>query len=129
MAIKPPILRNGDTIGLVTLGSPILNQTMLNSCIQYLRNLGFQVVLGRYVSSSSGIVAAPAEQRAGDLMDMFRNPNVKLILATRGGTGVQSILPYLDFDVIRNNPKIVSGYSDITVLLNSLYQFSNLITP
>jgi muramoyltetrapeptide carboxypeptidase len=61
-------------------------------------------------------------------MNMFLNPNVKLILPTRGGTGVQTILPFLDFDAIRKNPKIISGYSDITVLLNSLYQFSNIIT-
>ena len=61
-------------------------------------------------------------------MDMFKNPSVKMILPTRGGTGVQTILPYLDFDVIRENPKIISGYSDLTILLNSLFQFSNIIT-
>ncbi|MEL4028801.1 LD-carboxypeptidase [Caldifermentibacillus hisashii] len=128
MAKKPRMLQRGDTIGLVTLGSPILNQTTINIGIQTLRNLGFHVVLGRHVFSYDGIVAAPADQRAADLMDMFTNPSINMILATRGGTGIQSIFPYLDFGLISRNPKIISGYSDMTVLLNIIYQFSNLLT-
>lgn len=127
MAIQPPILQTGDTIGLVTLGSP-LDASIINTRAQFLRNMGFNIVFGEHVYSYEGIVAAPAQQRANDLMTMFTNPNVNMILATRGGTGVQTVLPYLDFEVIRQNPKIVSGYSDLTILLNSLYQFSDLIT-
>ncbi len=127
MAIRPPVLKRGDTIGLVTLGTPLEANT-INTRVQVLRNLGFNIVFGNYVYSHNGIVAASAKHRADDLMNMFRDPSVDMILATRGGTGVQSILPYLNFDVIRQNPKIISGYSDMTVLLNSLYQFSNLIT-
>jgi muramoyltetrapeptide carboxypeptidase len=127
MAIKPPMLQIGDTIGIVTIGSP-LDANMINERVRTLTDMGFNVVLGRYVYSYEGIVAASAQQRAEDLMNMFTNPRVKMILPTRGGTGVQTILPYLDYGVIRENPKIVSGYSDITILLNILYQFSNLIT-
>ncbi|PLR95093.1 S66 peptidase family protein [Bacillus sp. T33-2] len=127
MAIRPPLLKRGDTIGLVTPGSP-LDANIINARAQTLRDLGFNVIFGRHVYSYEGIVAAPAEQRAEDVMNMFRDPRVKMIMPTRGGTGVQTILPYLDYQVIRENPKIVSGYSDITVLLNSLYQFSNLMT-
>ncbi|MFC5602731.1 S66 peptidase family protein [Sporosarcina koreensis] len=127
MAIRPPLLQRGDTIGLVTLGSP-LDAIIINTGAQFLRSMGFNVVFGRHVFSSGGIVAASAQQRADDLMNMFLDPSVKMILATRGGTGVQTILPYLNFEVIRQSPKIISGYSDLTVLINSLYQFSNLIT-
>lgn len=127
MAIRPPILRAGDTIGIVTLGSPLGAET-INARIRTLRDIGFNVILGRYVYSYEGIVAAPAPQRAADLMDMFTNPEVRMILPTRGGTGIQTILPFLNFELIQRNPKIISGYSDVTVLLNSLYQFSNLIT-
>ena len=127
MAIRPPLLKRGDTIGLVTLGTP-LDADIINTRVQFLRNMGFNIVFGKHVYSHGGIVAASAQQRADDLMNMFRDPSVKMILATRGGTGVQTILPYLNFEVIRQNPKIISGYSDMTVLLNSLYQFSNLIT-
>jgi muramoyltetrapeptide carboxypeptidase len=59
-------------------------------------------------------------------MMMFENKQVKMILPTRGGTGVIDILPYLDYGVISRNPKIVAGYSDITILLNVLYQYSAL---
>ncbi|QNG58692.1 LD-carboxypeptidase [Bacillus sp. PAMC26568] len=127
MAIRPPMLQRGDTIGLVTPGSP-LDANTINARVQYLRDIGFNIVFGRHVYSYEGITAASARQRAEDVMNMFKDPSVKMILSTRGGTGVQTILPYLDFEVIRENPKIISGYSDITVLLNSLYQFSNLIT-
>ena len=61
-------------------------------------------------------------------MKMFQNREVKWILPTRGGVGVASILPFLDFSVISANPKIVSGYSDITILLNALYEYADLIT-
>jgi muramoyltetrapeptide carboxypeptidase len=127
MAISPPLLQRGDTIGLVAPGSP-LDASIINARVQYLRDLGFNIVYGKHVYSYEGITAAPAQQRAEDVMNMFRDPSVKVILSTRGGTGVQTILPYLDFEVIRANPKIISGYSDITVLLNSLYQSSNIIT-
>ncbi|RFB14768.1 LD-carboxypeptidase [Bacillus sp. HNG] len=127
MAIRPPLLKRGDTIGLVTLGSP-LDANTINTRVQFLRNIGFNIVFGEHVYSHGGIVAATAQQRADDLMNMFSDPSVNMILATRGGTGVQTILPYLNFEVIRHNPKIISGYSDMTVLLNTLYQFSNLIT-
>lgn len=127
MAIRPPILQAGDTVGVVTLGSPRDTQSIdLN--IQTLESMGFNVLLGQYVYSDSGIVAASPMDRAGDLMNMFENPDVKVIIPTRGGTGVSDILPFLDYDIIRGNPKIITGYSDITILLNVLYTRSNLIT-
>ncbi|NRF91299.1 LD-carboxypeptidase [Paenibacillus frigoriresistens] len=127
MAIRPPILQRGDTIGIVTLGSP-LDATIIDERIKTLENMGFKVVIGKYAYAYGGIVASSAQQRAEDLMSMFQNPSVKMILPTRGGTGVKDILPYLNYTIIKNNPKIVTGYSDITILLNALYQFSDLIT-
>ncbi|KRF31825.1 S66 peptidase family protein [Paenibacillus sp. Soil787] len=127
MAIKPPILQRGDTIGIVTLGSP-LDANIIDERIKTIENMGFNVVVGKYAYAYGGIVASTAQQRAEDLMSMFENRNVKMILPTRGGTGVKDILPYLNYTIIKNNPKIVTGYSDITILLNILYQFSNLIT-
>ncbi|MEF3303985.1 S66 peptidase family protein [Paenibacillus sp. GYB003] len=126
MAVRPPILRRGDTVGIVTLGSPLSRQT-IDAGVETLQNLGFKVVMGRYVYGAAGFLAASDRQRAEDLMDMYRNPAVRLILPTRGGVGVAGILPYLDFPFIARNPKIVSGYSDITALLNALYQFADVI--
>jgi muramoyltetrapeptide carboxypeptidase len=127
MAIRPQILRAGDTVGIVTLGSP-LSAEAINTGIQTLKNMGFNVVLGKYVYSYGGYVAATEQQRASDLMTMFQNPNVKAIIPARGGVGVAGIIQYLDFSVIKQNPKIVTGYSDITILLNVLYIWADLIT-
>lgn len=127
MAVKPPILRKGDTFGIVTLGSPLYAST-INARLATLINMGFKVVLGSYVYSYSGYLAATDKQRASDLMSMFYNKNVKVILPTRGGVGIAGILPYLDYDYIKRNPKIITGYSDVTILLNVLNQLSNLVT-
>lgn len=127
MAIRPPILQAGDTIGIVTLGSPLSAGT-INARIETLKNLGFQVILGDYVYAANGFLAGTDQQRASDLMNMFENDQVKMILPSRGGVGVAGILPYLDYSSIQSHPKILSGYSDITVLLNVLAQYADLIT-
>lgn len=127
MATRPPILKPGDTFGIVTLGSP-LDPAEIDERLAYLKSLGYGVVLGDYVYASNGYLAGTDEQRASDLMKMYRNPAVKAILPTRGGVGVAGILPYLDFGYISNHPKIISGYSDITILLNVLFEFANQIT-
>ena len=127
MAIRPPILRAGDTVGIVTLGSPPDAGT-IDVGIQTLQSMGFNVLVGDHAYSNAGIVAASSIDRASDLMNMFETPDVRAIIPTRGGTGVSDIIPYLDYDVIRSNPKIITGYSDITILLNVLYQLADLIT-
>ena len=127
MATKPPILMPGDTIGIVALGSP-LAKSVIDARIEVLRNMGFKVVVGNFVYAADGFLAGTDQQRAFDLMQMFDRSEVKLILPTRGGVGVAGILPFLDFQFIRQNPKIISGYSDVTVLLNTLYEYADLIT-
>lgn len=127
MATAPPLLRRGDTVGIVTLGSP-LNRATIDARIEVLRSTGLNPILGEHVYDQDGFLAGTDEDRAADLMAMFQNEEVRLILPTRGGTGVAGILPYLDFNIIRSNPKLISGYSDITILLNALYQYADLIT-
>ncbi|RKP53048.1 LD-carboxypeptidase [Cohnella endophytica] len=127
MAIKPLALAQGDTVGIVTLGSPLARET-IDTRIAYLQSMGLKVVIGKYVYAENGFLAGTDAERAEDLMNMFRDDRVRLILPSRGGVGVEGILPYLDYDYIRRQPKIVSGYSDITVLLNALAQFSGIVT-
>lgn len=127
MATAPSALQQGDTVGIVTLGSP-LKRAVIDARIEVLRTTGLNIIVGDHVYDDDGFLAGTDEDRAGDLMAMFQNEEVKLILPTRGGTGVAGILPYLDFNIIRSNPKLVSGYSDITILLNTLYQYADLIT-
>jgi muramoyltetrapeptide carboxypeptidase len=127
MPIIPPQLRPGDTIGIVTLGTPLV-AARIDEGIATLRGLGFNVVIGDSTYASTGFLAGTPESRAADLMKMFTNTSVRCILPTRGGVGVAGILPFLDFNIIKANPKIVSGYSDITVLLNVLYEYADLVT-
>lgn len=127
MAIRPPQLQKGDTVGIVTLGSP-LAASRIDTGIATLKEMGYKVLVGEHVYSASGFLAATPQEMASDLMKMFLNQDVKWILPSRGGVGVASILPFLNFSVISQNPKIVSGYSDITILLNALYEYADLIT-
>jgi len=127
MAIQPLALRRGDTVGIVTLGSPLAAET-IDERAAYLRSLGLNVAFGRGAYAADGFLAGSARDRAADLMDMFARPDVRLILPSRGGVGVEGILPYLDYRFIRAHPKIVSGYSDITVLLNALAQYAGIVT-
>ncbi|MVP00139.1 S66 peptidase family protein [Paenibacillus lutrae] len=127
MGIKPIALQKGDTVGIVTLGSP-LDADTINARISYLQSMGLQTVVGRYVYKVDGYLAGTDRERAEDFMNVYTNPKVRMILPVRGGVGVSGILPYLNYDYIRQNPKIVTGYSDITVLLNTLYQLAGVIT-
>lgn len=127
MAIRPKALVKGDTVGIVTLGSPLARET-IDAAIAYLRQMGLNVIVGQHAYDADGYLAGTDEERAGDLTAMFADERVRLILPSRGGVGVEGILPYLDFEFIRRHPKIVSGYSDITVLLNALAQLADLVT-
>jgi muramoyltetrapeptide carboxypeptidase len=113
MAIRPSILQRGDTVGIVSLASPLPAEE-IDKAITILESTGLHVALGKYVYSKNGFLAGTDQERASEFMSMFENPNVRMIMSTRGGTGSSGILPYLDYKIIARNPKIVSGYSDIS---------------
>lgn len=123
----PNRLKIGDTIGLVSpAGSE--NKEKIQESINLIKNLGFKVKEGNHIYDKHGYLAGKDEDRAKDLMDMFADKNVQMILCVRGGYGTMRLLPLIDFSVIKNNPKIFAGFSDITVLLNSINSRCNLIT-
>ena len=127
MVNRPPMLKSGDTFGIVTLGSP-LDPVEIDERIDFVKSHGFQVVIGESVYANDGYLAGNDQMRAEDLMRMYQNPAVNAILPVRGGAGVAGILPYLDYRFIWEHPKIITGYSDITILLNVLYQLASQIT-
>ncbi len=127
MAIRTPILKKGDTFGIIAPASP-LDPAAIDAGIGFLEGLGYHVVLGEHVYAKDGYLAGTAEQRAADLMSMYKNPHVKVILPVRGGVGTEGILPYLDYRFIAEHPKIITGYSDVSILLNVIYQFCCQIT-
>lgn len=124
--IRPPSLREGSTIAIVAPASGVARGEALDAAAT-LRNLGFNVKLGKYLTKDFGYLAARDAQRAEEFMGFVHDPEVNCIMAVRGGYGVMRILPLLDFAAIRANPKVIIGYSDLTALVNPVYQLSGLI--
>jgi len=125
--LKPGILKKGDTIGLVAPGSYI-SQNQLDESIKNFEELGYKVKYNNSILDKHGYLAGFDKDRAQDIHSMFLDSNVKAVVAVRGGYGCARLLPYLDYELIRKNPKIVMGYSDITSLLYGLYSKTGLVS-
>ena len=120
MIIRPPKLNFGDKVGVVAPAGPV-NRKQLEKGLEVIAEMGFEPVLGNFVHERSRFLAGTDSQRAKDVMDMVRNPEIKAIFCARGGYGANRILEHLDAKVIRKNVKIFVGSSDITVLLHYLH--------
>ena len=125
--LKPQKLKKGDTIGLITPAGPI-SPEQLESTKAILAKLGFKTKHTKNVLLQKGYLAGTDKQRLDDLHLMFQDKSVDAIMCIRGGYGTPRILADIDYDLIRSNPKIFIGYSDITALLQAIYKFSGLIT-
>jgi len=125
--IKPPRLRPGARIGIV---SPAywLETDRLQRAVGVFKDLGYDMVLGKSNCLRENQCAGSPAQRAEDIMAMFEDSSIDAILCARGGYGGNRVLPLLDYDSIRANPKIFVGYSDSTGLLTSFAQNAGLIT-
>jgi muramoyltetrapeptide carboxypeptidase len=130
MVQKPPVLKKGDMIRAVAPASTERDLTKLNKGLAKLRELGFEVSLGDCVRKlrTWGYLSGTDEERVAELNEAFRDDDVDAIFCVRGGYGTPRILPYLDYDLIRSNPKIFIGYSDITTLHIAMNQKSDLVT-
>ncbi len=125
--IRPPRLRPGATIGVVS-PSYYLEKKVLDRISQIFKDRGFNIVEGQSLNLRDNLYSGTAEQRAQDLNDMFANPKIDAIICARGGYGANRVLSLLDFELIRQNPKILIGYSDITAILLSITQYTGLVT-
>jgi muramoyltetrapeptide carboxypeptidase len=108
-------------IGVISPAYPP-NEERLDKGIAYLQNRGATVIRGAHVSGKYGYLAARDEDRVADIHAMFQNPDVDLIICSRGGWGGLRMLDKLDYELIAANPKILVGYSDITTLQLALWQ-------
>ncbi|KAA3612998.1 MAG: LD-carboxypeptidase [Calditrichaeota bacterium] len=127
--ILPPALKKGDTIGLITPGSSLFEaRRAVIEATEKMNGLGFKVKLGKNIYKKNAYLAGTIEERVSDIHDMFSDDDVSAIITIRGGYGSGQLLPYLNYDLIRNNPKILVGYSDITSLLIGIYQKTGLVT-
>jgi muramoyltetrapeptide carboxypeptidase len=114
--VKPPALRAGDTVGIVAPSSAVEPEALEAGC-KRLRELGYQPVYLPSILDHDLYFAGTVERRVHELHEMFARPEVRAVLCARGGYGCNYLLPHLDADLIRANPKIFVGYSDATWLL------------
>jgi muramoyltetrapeptide carboxypeptidase len=124
----PPRFAEGDTIGIAAPASPPEKPEVIDQAAERLTALGFRVKLAKFLRKRDGYLAGSDEERAADINALFADPTVKAVLALRGGYGSCRILPLLDYEVIRANPKPFIGYSDITAMQLAIFAKTGLVT-
>lgn len=127
-ATLPRRLASGDTVGIVAPASATFQTVDIAIAQESLEALGLKVKVGRHVLSRHGYLAGADKDRAADINQFFADDSIRAVLPIRGGWGSSRVLPYLDFDVIRRNPKVVVGFSDITALHLAIQAKTGLVT-
>ncbi|QPJ65088.1 MAG: LD-carboxypeptidase [Candidatus Nitrohelix vancouverensis] len=125
--IQPKKLKKGDCIGVIAPAG-VTKEEELTKGLAVLKRMGFKLALGEHLSKRKRTMAGEDHERAFDLMTMFSNPEIKGIVCARGGYGSNRILPLLTSRVIRENPKVFVGSSDITALHIFLNQKCSLVS-
>ena len=124
---KPKQLKTGDTVGVIAPASGVSDEDF-EKALQNLTDLGLKTKIGKYVRANNGFLAGTDRQRLEDLHWAFADKEIKAVWCVRGGYGVTRLLPAVNFNLIKRNPKIFIGYSDITALHISIYQNCGLAT-
>ncbi len=125
---KPRALKFGDTLGLVAPAS-FTSEEKIEKSIETIKIMGFKVKVGESIYKRYGYLSGKDEIRAKDINEMFKDQGVDGIICLRGGGyGTPRILDLLDYNIIKNNPKVFIGYSDITALHMAFNQICDLIT-
>ena len=128
MLNKPAALREGDTLGLIAPSGSLIDTGMVDQAVGMLRRHGFAIKLGASCRSIYGYLAGTDSVRAADVNQFFADPAVAGLVCLKGGYGTPRILDALDYDLIRQNPKVFVGYSDITGMHLALNRHASLPT-
>jgi muramoyltetrapeptide carboxypeptidase len=126
--IKPKALRAGDTVGVIAPATSVPDPDRLALVEPTLKFFGLRMRLGKYVAHGSGYVSRSINERLDDLHAMFRDPEVQAVFCIRGGYGSMQLLDRIDYDLIRRNPKVFIGYSDITAMHLAINARAGLVT-
>ncbi len=128
--IIPNKLKIGDTIGVVAPSNPIIgeNKEEVNKAKKIIEKEGFKVKFSKNFFSNSLGYSASAKEKADDINEMFKDSEIKMIWCAKGGENSNTTFEFLDFELIKNNPKIFCGYSDITSLTNVITEKTGLVT-
>lgn len=125
--IKPKRLSKGDTIGIIAPASGA-EPDAFDKALKRLADFGFKTKVGKYARGDNGIFSGTDKQRLEDLHWAFSDPEINAVWCIRGGDGAPRILPDIDYKLIKRNPKILIGYSDITALHLAINQNTGLVT-
>ncbi len=127
--VKPKRVKAGGTVRLVapSLSASIIETRAWDIGVRRLESKDLKVQVGKHAMGSRGHTSGTIKERADDLMDAFRDPEVDLVMSVIGGFNSNQLLPYLDFDVIRKSRKPFIGYSDVTALNNAILARSGLV--
>ena len=126
--LKPNRLRPGQTIGLISPAGATFLQEQLEIVIDAMEGLGLVPRVAPHVLSRYGYLAGRDQERADDVNQFFADPSIAALLPIQGGWGSSRILPYLDYEVIRQNPKILVGFSDLTALTLGIHAQTGVVT-
>lgn len=128
--IVPDKLKKGDIIGVVAPSNPIIGDNIeeIKKAKEIIEADGFRVKFSENLFSNTNIYSGTAKEKAEDINNMFADKDVKMIWCAKGGNNSNSTFEYLDFDIIKNNPKIICGYSDITSITNIITEKTGLVT-
>ena len=128
--IFPKKLQKGDTIGVVAPSNPIIGENIqeIEKAKEIIEKLGFKVKYSKNLFSNTNGYSSTAKEKAQDINDMFADKDVKMIWCAKGGENSNSTFEYLDYNLIKENPKIICGYSDITSITNMITEKTGLIT-
>jgi len=126
--LKGKALKKGDTLGIINISSVISSKDKVASLVNKVKDLGFDVVVGSSCYESFGYLAGTDELRSNDLNKMFGDKKVNGIVCLKGGYGAIRILDKIDYELIKKNPKVFIGYSDVTAMHIALNQKANLVT-
>ena len=126
----PPKLKRGDTIGIFSPSSPISATVPVRyrRGVDYLKSQGFCIREGALTGKRDGYRSGSIRERAEELNALIRDPEVRCIMSSIGGMNSNSLLPYLDYEALMADPKIIVGYSDVTALLLGIHQRTGLTT-
>jgi len=127
---KPIRLKSGDTIGIVAPSDSISkkNKIQFEKGLNFIESMGFKIKFGEYPFCNENGDQRRYEEKAQDINEMFANKEIKAIICAQGGENSKNILPFLDYDTIKENPKPFIGMSDITCILNAIYKKTGLVT-
>jgi muramoyltetrapeptide carboxypeptidase len=126
--LLPKPINKGDLVGIISPSAATADEMQFLFAKEAMEALGFKVVMGEHAGNRRGHLAGTDAERAEDLNQMFANQQVKAVICLRGGSGAARILPLIDYECIKKNPKPLLGYSDITALHNAIYSQTGLIT-